>query len=107
MSCHLTHDTSHPELKMAPLNEGRSSESQQGNQDDREAHEEQSDHEPSAGPAWYYEVEQDEDDDDEDPDYQDEPDEDDDDGFQGMFELNERICRASPEICRRQRWPPV
>ncbi|KAI8675373.1 hypothetical protein NCS57_00438400 [Fusarium keratoplasticum] len=67
---------------MAPLNEGRSSESQQGNQDDREAHEEQSDHEPSAGPAWYYEVEQDEDDDDEDPDYQDEPDEDDDDGFQ-------------------------
>jgi hypothetical protein len=52
-------------------------------------------------------VEQDEDDDDEDPDYQDEPDEDDDDGFQGMLELNERICRASSEICRRQRWPPV
>ncbi|KAJ4201027.1 hypothetical protein NW767_007163 [Fusarium falciforme] len=67
---------------MAPLNEGRSSESQPENQNDREAHEGQSDHEPSTGPAWYYEVEQDEDDDDQDPDYQDEPDEDDDDGFQ-------------------------
>ena len=93
---------------MAPLNEGRISESQQGNENDREAHEEQSDREPSAGPAWYYEVEQDDEDDDEDPDYQDEPDEDDDDGFQGMLNISLRIRRAlSEKMYRRQRWPPV
>ncbi|KAM0417361.1 hypothetical protein ACHAPT_012595 [Fusarium lateritium] len=69
---------------MAPVNEGEGSGSQPENHSDREA-QEQSDHEPSAGPAWYYEMEQDDDDDDdeeEDPDYQDEPDEDDEDGFQ-------------------------
>lgn len=92
---------------MAPLDEGRSSGLQPENQNDREAHQEQSDSEPSAGPAWYYEMEQDEDDE-EDADYQDEPDEDDEDGFQGMLDLNESICRASSEkMCRCQRWPPV
>ncbi|KAF4966047.1 hypothetical protein FSARC_6247 [Fusarium sarcochroum] len=68
---------------MAPLDEERSSQPHSADQSDEETRD-QSTRESSAGPAWYYHVEEDDEDEEEeeDPDYEDEPDEEDADGFQ-------------------------
>jgi DDB1- and CUL4-associated factor 11 len=69
---------------MAPLEEERSSRPLSVDQSDEENRNE-STHESSEGPAWYYQMDEDEEEDEEDPDYEDEPDEEDEDDFQGKI----------------------